>query len=295
MGCTGSGKSDVAERLADRLDALLINADAFQVFRGFDIGTNKPNDRSRYHLIDIADPTETFGVGLWVDMAQEILCSAFELNRDVIVVGGTGLYIRALFEEYDDLREPPPHDLRTKLMEREVSEGPDSLVRELLNLEPDTQVDLNNLVRVRRALERIHTPSRPKAFRLPAFQKHKLAVDPPLAELEHGLRERVTKMWELGWPEEVNKLLEKGVPLSAPAFRAIGYLSVASFLSGETGRQTTEEEIYKATRQYAKRQRTWLRSEPNLVRVETNGLSAEGIMQSALFAMKWLSVEEPEI
>lgn len=295
MGPTGSGKSAFAERLADQLDAVLINADAFQVYRGFDIGTNKPTDRSRYHLIDLIEPTEPFGVGLWVDTAQEILSSAFQQNRHVIVVGGTGLYIRALFEEYADLKEPPPRDLRTKLMERENTEGPDSLVQELLRLEPDTQVDLKNLVRVRRALERLQTPTCPRKFRLPPFHKHKLAIDPSISSLEDALRARVTKMWELGWPQEVKKLLQKGVPLSAPAFRAIGYLSVASFLSGETGRQTAEEEIYRATRQYAKRQRTWLRSEPHLVRIQTDGLSGEGIMQSAQSAMRWLSVEGPEI
>lgn len=294
MGPTGSGKSHLAEALAARLDAVLVNADAFQVYRGFDIGTNKPEARSRYRLLDILDPTEGFGVGAWINLVLNELQGAFYRNRDVVVVGGTGLYVRALFEEYGDMKEPPSLELRNELMDRERKEGLSALVDELLSLDPDTSIDLQNPARVRRAIERWRTPSIKGSFKTPPFRKTKLAIDPSVEVLDKLLRARVTSLWDKGWPEEVEKLLANGVPLSAPAFRAIGYVSVAGFLSGENSRDKTEEDIFRATRQYAKRQRTWLRSEPNLVRLTAQRLGGDDIIQAAHLALELNSVEEPE-
>src|SRR5689334_19868989 len=125
MGPTGAGKSAVAERLAEEFDARLVSADAFQVYRGLDIGTNKPEYGSKCALIDVVDPTEEFGLGQWVGLAQQELERCWELARNAIVVGGTGLYVRALFEEFADLRPPPDPDLRRLLEDREQREGLD--------------------------------------------------------------------------------------------------------------------------------------------------------------------------
>ncbi len=103
MGPTASGKTSLAEALADKFDACLINGDAFQVYRGMDIGTAKPVNKDRYHLIDIKDPSEDFGVGEYVALAQSVLAEMWESQRNVIVVGGSGLYVRALFEEYSGM------------------------------------------------------------------------------------------------------------------------------------------------------------------------------------------------
>src|SRR5271165_7127776 len=123
MGPTASGKTDVAEAIADALDAQLINADAFQVYRGMDIGTAKPRAKGRYRLLDLKAPNEGFGVGEFVQLAQTELNTLFQERRSAVVVGGTGLYIRALFEQYSELAASPEPALRAALMEREYRDG----------------------------------------------------------------------------------------------------------------------------------------------------------------------------
>lgn len=289
MGPTGSGKSKLAEALADYLGAQLINADAFQVYRGLDIGTNKPVDKSKYRLLDLVEPTESFGVGQWVALVHSLLNDLWAQKRNAIIVGGTGLYIRALFEEYAEMKPAPDPEVRRILMERERSEGLGALVEELLAIDPDSSVDLKNPVRVRRALERFVTPAAIVSRTVPPFRKLKFSVNPSFEILEPKLRARVDSMLEAGWLEEVEALLHKGVPLSAPAFRAIGYQSLAGFLLGETDRATTLENIFRATRQYAKRQKTWLRSEPNLTELSVEEMNDWGISQATNEAMQILS------
>lgn len=289
MGPTGSGKSSLAESLALRLDAQLINADAFQVYVGLDIGTNKPADPSKYLLLDFVEPTKGFGVGRWVAQAHEAITRLWSEQRSVVVVGGTGLYIRALFEQYAGMKAPPSAEVRQTLMERESSEGLAQLVSELLEKDPSTKVDLQNPVRVRRALERLATPDEPFGFALPPFEKHKFSLNPSFEELEPRLNSRLKDMFEAGWVEEVETLLNKGVPLSAPGFRAIGYQSLSGFLSGQADWDTTVETIFRATRQYAKRQKTWLRSEPDLIELSIKLIDDCGTKQASDEAMQVVS------
>src|SRR5436305_809189 len=107
MGPTGSGKTGLAEAIARELGAGLVSADAFQIYRHLDIGTAKPRNKDIYDLLDIRDPNETFGVGEWVKLAQPIAEEHFQKDRHLVVVGGTGLYIRALFEEYAEMSGEP--------------------------------------------------------------------------------------------------------------------------------------------------------------------------------------------
>ncbi len=273
MGPTGSGKSTVAERVADELDAQLINADAFQVYRGFSIGTNKPTDRSRYAMIDIRDPKEGFGVGAWISLVLPLLEDLYRQGRSAVIVGGTGFYVRALLEEFQDLRTAPPADLRMELMRREKQDGLESLVRELERRSPATaaQTDLQNPVRVRRSLERVLSSTEPLNVQIPSFSRYKFGLDWDPAELDVLLNERVQEMLRSGWREEVSLILRQGTPLEAPAFRAIGYLTVSRLISGQINEREAVEEIWRLTRQYAKRQRTWLRSEPRLVSIGMSG------------------------
>lgn len=270
LGPTGCGKSALAESVAGAIDAQLLNADAFQVYRGMDVGTNKPLDKSQYELLDLVDPCEGFGVGQWISRALPILNDLWEKRRNVVVVGGTGLYVRALFEEYQDMNTLPDMKLRQELMNQEESLGLDSLVVRLKSLDPNTKVDLRNGVRVRRAIEKLENTKENIKIRLPDYKKTKLILKIDPSYLDIRLKERVTMMFDNGWPKEVENLLGTGVPVSAPGFRAIGYQSVAQYLRGELSRLETEETIYLRTRQYAKRQRTWLRSEPNVVEIDMN-------------------------
>ncbi len=266
LGPTGSGKSDFAEALADRTGALLLNADAFQVYRGLDIGTNKPQDRARYELLDLVDPHEPFGVVPWVQAALPLLAQAYAEGRSVILVGGTGFYVRALMDEFADLRAAPDPELRAHFMAREEAEGLPALVAELQSLAPETaaETDLKNPVRVRRALERLQAaPADP--IQLPPFARHKLALLPEPEWLNERLVARTSQLLAQGWLEEVKALLASGVTSEDPGMRAIGYRDVVEYLQGRLTREQLEEQIITATRQYAKRQRTWLRTEKGLV------------------------------
>lgn len=281
MGPTGSGKSDVAEALAVRHNLQLINADAFMVYKGFDIGTNKPTNKAAYELIDIIESTQEFGVGEWIRRTIDVLerihtnSSSDDVHapKGAIVVGGTGFYIRALFEQYTDLQPAPDPELRRDLELRLATEGLQSLVDELQERAPDTaqSIDLQNPVRVRRALERLYDPNPPIQFTLPPFRKLKFILDPDAALLDQSIEKRTKQLLDSGWKKEVVDILSQGVPRTAPAFRAIGYDCIIDLIEGRLGEEEAVARITASTRQYAKRQRTWLRTEPNATTVPTDG------------------------
>lgn len=266
MGPTASGKTDLAEGLAQRLDAVLLNADAFQIYRGLDIGTAKPADKSKYRLLDIRDPRETFGVGEWVQMALAEIEAAWQVQRNVVLVGGTGLNIRALMEEYDTMQGPPEPKLREELSSRLEREGLASLVEELKSLDNAVyeSVDRANPARVVRAIERLRSPQTRVLFQLPPFARTKVAIDVSPEALASRIEKRIYQMVQNGWSLEIDGLRKQGYRPSDPGFRAIGYRAMWKVADGDIGLDEAISETIVETRKYAKRQRTWLRSEPNL-------------------------------
>lgn len=264
FGETGSGKTELAERWASERGAQLVNFDAFQMVRGFDIGTSTPTNKAAYEMLDILDPEESSGVGRFIADVHPILARAFEVGQDVVLVGGTGLYGRALTEEWADLRPLPDEGLREQLEARLAEHGLGDLLSELDAIAPGTVVDRQNPVRVRRALERALQEQPPVPNRLPPFRVYKVAPQWDVSVVDLRLAQRLEQMWTGGWIEEVAQILKQKVPLSAPAFRAIGYSAIASFLLDVRPEPEVKAEILLETRQYAKRQRTWLRKEPRL-------------------------------
>jgi tRNA dimethylallyltransferase len=273
MGPTASGKTDLAEELADRLEAKLVNADAFQIYRGMDIGTSKPEARDRYSLLDIKSPDEGFGVGEWVNLAHAELTESFERRENVIVVGGTGLYIRALFEEYAGMSEAPDPEFRSSLQLREELEGLAALFAELERRAPEvaSRIDPLNPARVRRALERLEFQTSIPAFELPPFCIRKFAIHQDRHELNSKIEYRIMRMVQNGWLEEVEGLRTAGFGPGNPGFRALGYSALWQHLAGTTAMVEALETIARDTRRYAKRQRSWLRSEPNTESIEGPG------------------------
>ena len=287
MGTTASGKTPLAEGLAEALDAQLINADSFQVYRGLDIGTAKPADRSKYLLLDIKEPTEDFGVGEFVQLASGQLSKLFDKERNAIVVGGTGLNIRALFQGYSEMRPLPDPELRQELMEILSQVGMDGLAARLKEADPiaASKVDLKNPARVRRALEKALDPRPPIRLEVPPFRKAKIALNPTPESLNQRIRPRVEAMVQNGWVEEVRRLMGEGIPRSAPGLRAIGYRALYDHLAGIMALDAALGGIETETRQYAKRQRTWLRTEPNLTVLEGE-LTTEHAIELALRAIE---------
>ena len=276
MGPTASGKTALAERLADRLDAVLINADAFQAYEGMDVGTAKPSDRERYRLLDIKRPDETYGAGEFCILAARELEIVYAQGRSAVVVGGTGQYVRALFEEYRDLMPEPDPLLRARYARRLAEEGVAKLALELVERSPDlaAKVELKNPLRVTRALERLDDGRGPLDFKVPYARKVKLALDVPKAHSESRIVQRTAEMMHNGWVDEVRRLCDSGFGPGDPGFRALGYRTVARVIDGDLATENAEREIVQETVAYAKRQRTWLRSEPRLHPIAMEGSGA---------------------
>lgn len=266
-GPTGSGKSDLAEALAAETGAQLINADAFQVYKDLDIGTAKSEKKDRYLLLDLIEPSQYFGVGQWVKQCLPILRELFSQNRSAILVGGTMYYIRALLDRYSDLYPQPSPALRENLQKRLKMEGLESLVIDLLEADPSARdrLDLSNPARVLRHLERLLMKEDPITIDYPPFRILKLGLDPSDEYLNSKLLARIRSMLDLGWEDEVAKLIARPMGRMEPAMRAIGYQTVADLVQGKLDREDAILQIWSETKKYVKRQRTWIRSERDLI------------------------------
>jgi len=271
LGPTAVGKSRVAVDLALRFRGEVISGDSIQVYRGFDIGTDKPTAASRrgvrHHLIDIVGPEVQFTAA---DFVREALAAAGEIasrGHLPLIAGGTGLYIKALV---DGLFPGPGRDaaVRTSLEATAREEGLDSLFRRLEEVDPEyaRKIRSHDRVRIIRALEVHATTGQPMSehFRRtesPVKGRNILSLGLRLERnaLYRRIDDRVEQMFERGLVEEVRGLLERGVAEDAPPFRALGYSHVLRLLRGEIGREEAMASTKTDTRHYAKRQTTWFR------------------------------------
>jgi tRNA dimethylallyltransferase len=276
LGPTATGKSALGMEIARRVGGEIINADALQVYRGLDIGTAKPPPEDRaeipHHLVDVLDPTERYSAGEFARRARAAIADIRSRGRRPIVVGGSGLYLRALLEGISPV---PPGDpeVRRSLREREEAEGLPELYRELEQRDPVTAARLpsGDRQRILRALEVVavsgtplseHIARRPYGeTRLPAYR---LGLTLPRTLLYDSIARRVAEMVQRGWVDEVAGLLDRGLSPSDPAFQAIGYRELSRHVAGELDLEDALAETVRATRRYAKRQMTWFRKEPDI-------------------------------
>ncbi len=292
VGPTATGKSDLALAVAERLGGEIINADALQVYRGFNIGTAKPTgeDQARvpHHLIDILDPDERYSAGEFSRRAREAMEEIRQRGRYPIVVGGSGLYIRALVEGISPM---PPGDpsVRAKLLERLRLEGLEALRKELLLRDPETggRLEARDRQRILRALEVLLVTGEPlsrwiarQPFGQQRLRSEKIGLTLPRKVLYDLIEGRVRRMIDSGWIQEVRSLLAAGTSPEAPAFQAIGYRQLVSYVSGEETLGQALNLTIQATRRFAKRQMTWFRREPEVRWIEAQSL--EGRMSDLM-------------
>ena len=277
VGATATGKSALALRLGEAVGAEIVNADALQVYRGVDIGTAKPSatDRARvpHHLIDLLEPSEPFSAGEFARRARAALAEIEGRGRAALVVGGSGLYLRALTGGLAPLPPPDP-ELRAGLERRRAAHGLAPLRAELERLDPATAARLKagDTQRTLRALEVVLATGRPLSSWLAApevgarepLTLRKVGLTLPRALLYDRIESRVAQMVTRGWLDEVRVLLESGVRAGCPAFRAIGYAQWVRHLAGELAYDDALRAIMTATRRYAKRQETWYRRETDV-------------------------------
>ena len=271
---TATGKSGVALDLAERFELEIVSADAMQVYRGMDIGTAKPTGEERarvpHHLVDVVDPSEDFSVAEWVQRAEVAIRAVLDRGRLPFVVGGTGFYVRALAR---GLPTVPPAEaaVQEPLWERFREEGLAPLERELQAASPDDAARAErNPRRVVRALEVLQRTGRPPSafpYTKPAFRYAKVVLIPNMDTLRPRIEARTNRMFAAGLVDEVRELLGTRPP-PGTAMQGIGYKEVARHLRGEATLAEAKAAVTLATAQYAKRQRTWFRREPDAAQRE---------------------------
>ena len=282
VGPTASGKSMLAMELAARFKGEIVNADSMQVYRFMEIGTAKPTKEQRqrvpHHLIDIADPDEEFNAARYSEEASRSIHDIHERGKNVFVVGGTGLYVRALTK---GLFKGPGSDMRLRnefAILGSRSEGARYLYEKLKEVDPDaaSRIHPNNMARIVRALEVYYLTNKP----ISVFQKEHGFSEEPYDVLKVGLsidkrflykriEDRVDSMIEAGLVAEVKKLLDMGYVgtdlKSVPkAMHALGYKEILEYIQNKISLENAVEEIKKNTKRYAKRQLTWFRKEADI-------------------------------
>lgn len=277
VGPTASGKTALALDLAAAFDAEVVSADSRQIYRDLDVGTAKPTgaerERAPHHCLDLVDPGETFDAGRFRDAAAAALTDIHTRGKRALVVGGTGLYLRVLLR---GLCPAPPRvpALRRVLHRMAAEEGAPVLHRRLAVVDPvaATRIHPNDTVRAVRALEvalstgrRLSDWQAAHGFTETPYDALVIGLAVPPAELDARIAARARAMVDAGFADEVRRLLARGLDPEAPAWGAVGYREMRAHVQGLADAATTLAAIVRSTRRFAKRQRTWFRSEPNVV------------------------------
>ena len=268
-GPTCSGKTSAAVQLSEKLNAPIINGDAFQIYKDMDIGTSKISKDdpaySKHYLLDIVTPDKTFSVMEYQKLARATLDELLKTNKNVIIVGGTGLYIKALLYDYEFLEETPQDNSDLESLDNETL----FKMLESLDLEESKKIHVNNRKRLIRAISLIRN-NNVKKSELISKQNHKiiypineikiLFISPDRNLLYEKINERVNYMIKDGLVEEVKSLLNN-YDLSLTARQAIGYKEIISYLNNEMSLDDAIALVQKRTRNYAKRQVTFFKNQ----------------------------------
>ncbi len=280
LGPTASGKTELAVRLAERCGGEIVNADSLQVYRGMDIGTAKPSpellQRVSHHLIDIVDPDQDFTASDFRREAGRAIADIHGRGKKVFLVGGTGLYVKALLK---GLADTPTGggDIRAELEKTAREVGGAELLARLSEVDPETAGRLhpNDLVRIIRALEVYYQTGRPisrfrseHGFAGEFYDCLKIGIAVERRELYRRIEERVDRMIRDDFVGEVTRLLAAGFAPCLKPLRSIGYKEICAHLGGECSLDDAVRLIKRDSRRYAKRQMTWLKREDEIIWVE---------------------------
>ncbi len=276
VGPTAVGKSEIAVDLALRMDGEVVTADSMQVYRGLDIGTDKPTPAQRrgvpHHLVDVVDPDQRFNVAEYRKLAHEAIAGIHRRGRLPILAGGTGLYVKAVLDEFLFPDEGADYELRARLEREARLLGPGALHRRLQEIDPATAARLhpNDIRRVIRAIEVYETTGRPLSEHLataraaePRYRVAMVGLTRPREVLYRRIEERVDRQIQNGLVDEVKRLMERYGPLPV-ARQALGYKEIAAYLKGECSLERAIEILKRDTRRFAKRQFTWFRRDERI-------------------------------
>jgi tRNA dimethylallyltransferase len=292
VGPTGSGKTEAGVAIAEAFDAEIVSVDSTTIYRGMDVGSAKPTRaeraRVRHHLLDVADPDESFTVARYQRLAYEAVDDIRSRGRPVLLVGGSGLYFRAVADELSF----PPTDARTRAeLEREAAVvGAEPLHRRLRAFDPVAagRIEPDNVRRTIRALEvATVTGRRFSDFALdwtayPVGRVRAAGIEVPRDVLARRIEKRVRQQIEGGFVREVRRLRERGLGRSVTARQAIGYAEVSRHLAGECSLEEAEALIVKRTKALARRQMAWFRRDPRIRWFRSDERGAPGVLDELL-------------
>jgi tRNA dimethylallyltransferase len=299
VGPTASGKSDLAVALAVALGGEVVNADSMQLYRGMDVGTAKLTlDERRgvpHHVLDIWDVTQTASVADYQERARQAVDELRAAGRTPVLVGGSGLYVRAVL---DDLEFPGTDvDVRARLEAELAAIGSGELHRRLAAVDAASAAAIHpsNGRRIVRALEVIEITGTPFTATLPeqrdVYPSVQIGLDVPRPDLDARIDERVRRMWAAGLIDEVRQLAERGLRDGVTASRALGYAQVLRLLDGDLTEAEALEDTQRTTRRFARRQHTWFVRDP---RIRWLPYDAPDLTDRAREALE-LSAHEPPV
>ncbi len=268
VGPTGIGKSQLAFELALELGGEIVVADSRQVYRILDIATNKPSPEQRrrvsYHMIDFVDPAATFNAREYISGAEAAIADIASRGRVPIIEGGTMLYVDALSDGFSLMGVPPNPKLRARLNEMDVA----ALREMLVAIDPDPGVDLQNPVRMVRAIEVLQSAGPPlrrlRNRTAPTWTPYRVGLTAELKVIDRRLEERSRRQVERGLVAETDSALKAGVPATAPVLTGIGYTEALAFIRGDITMEQLPVTMAQSNRQYARRQLRWWRRDPRV-------------------------------
>lgn len=302
VGPTASGKTALSVALAKKLRGEVISADSMQIYRGMDVGTAKVTpeemDGIPHHMIDVADPAESFSAARFVEMADPILRDILSRGKTAVIAGGTGLYVDALIQ--GRAFAPCPATGKREALEAEADlMGMEHMLDRLRQVDPDSaaRLHLSDRKRILRALEVYEETGRTITAHNLETQKVPPRYDPvwlglsfaDRAALYRRIDRRVDLMLEHGLLEEIRGLLDRGVPRTATALQAIGYKEFLPVLEGKRTPEEAAEEVKRGSRRYAKRQLTWFRRNEKIHWIlqrdppDPEAVAAEALRQISFF------------
>ncbi len=300
MGPTAVGKTSLGIELAECFGGEIVSADSMQVYRDMDIGTAKPTseqiERVQHHLIDVLEPTQRFSAGKFKKLARTAVQDIWERQLLPIIVGGTSLYIRVLLYDFPLAEIPRDPELRQKLRQKAKTKGRQSLHRDLIEIDPQRAEEIhpNDLKRVIRALEVYELTDKPMSRwhrqtpDCPVYDALKIGLWLQRDLLYQRIDDRVDEMFRGGLVHEVENLLNEYGELSETAVQALGYSEVLSYLQGELDPDECRELIKQNTRNFAKRQLTWLRKDDDITWIDLSEISfREAVYKARCILLEW--------
>jgi tRNA dimethylallyltransferase len=293
LGPTAVGKTNIAIKVAHQLNGEIISADSMQVYRHLNIGTAKPSLTERegvpHHLMDIVDPGENYNVVRFQSKVKQLIPAIVGRGHLPMLVGGTGLYISAVVDNYNFSHDGPNPLLRRQLTARAVKLGSQTLHRELSQVDPAAaeKIQRTDTRRLVRALEVSASGQQFSASKHgpPLYRVVQIGLTRKRTKLYEAVNQRVEQMFDRGLVEEANWILQLDLPPNLPVLQALGYKEIFPYLQGEVSIDEVKENLKRQTRRFVKRQLTWFRRDERIIWLDRDEYSDQEALTAQIVSI----------